>query len=137
MTTGRTPLRRSMRVLLIILGSASLGLGVIGMFVPVWPTTPFLLLAAVCYAHSSERFYRGLLSNRWVGGYIAGYREGRGLSIRQKAITIALLWLTIGSTAWLAVSRWWVRGVLLGIAAAVTIHLLAIRTHRPEAPRGR
>ena len=121
------------RALLIILGTLCVVLGVLGMFLPLLPATPFLLLAAVCYGRSSKRFYRWLMTNRWCGEYIRNYREGRGISLRQKVLTILLLWLTIGSTAWLAVALWWVRLILLGIAVGVTIHLVRMKTYRPEA----
>lgn len=119
--------------LLIACGSLSVALGVVGMFLPILPTTPFLLLAAACYARSSRRFYVWLLTNRWCGDYIRNYREGRGIPLRQKALTIALLWLTIGASATFAVSIWWVRLLLLVVASAVTLHLLHIPTYRSEA----
>lgn len=119
------------RALLIVLGTLCVALGVLGIFLPVLPTTPFLLLAAVCYARSSERFYHWLMANRWCGEYIRNYREGRGVPLKQKVLTISLLWLTIGSTAWLAISQWWVRWILLGIAVGVTIHLVKIKTYKP------
>lgn len=102
------------------------------MLIPVLPTTPFLLLAAVCYARSSERFYHWLITNRWCGQYIRNYREGRGMPLKQKILTLSLLWLTIGSTAWLAISQWWIRWTLFGIAIGVTVHLLRIKTYKPK-----
>jgi uncharacterized membrane protein YbaN (DUF454 family) len=120
------------RTLLIIGGTLSVVLGVVGIFVPVLPTTPFLLLAAACYARSSERFYHWLLTNRWFGEYIKNYREGRGIPLKQKVLTISLLWLTIGYVAGFVVSSWWLKLVLLGIAIGVTIHLTRTKTYRPE-----
>lgn len=114
------------RLVLVLLGTLCVALGVLGVFLPVLPTTPFLLLAAVCYERSSRRFHHWLLSNRWFGDYIRGYREGRGLPFRQKAFMIVLLWLTIGGSAWLAVESWWLRLVLLGVAVGVTIHLVGL-----------
>lgn len=125
-----------MRALLIILGTLCVALGVLGIFLPLLPTTPFLLLAAACYARSSARFYHWLVTNRWCGQYIRNYREGRGIPLKQKAVTILLLWLTIGSTAWLAISQWWVRWILLGVAVGVTIHLLKVKTYKPKAKPG-
>ena len=136
MKTGQKPLKGSIRALLIILGTLCVALGVLGMFLPVLPTTPFLLLAATCYARSSERFYHWLMTNRWCGEYIRNYREGIGIPLKQKALTILLLWLTIGSTAWLAISQWWVRWILLGIAVGVTIHLVKAKTYKPKAKPG-
>jgi uncharacterized protein len=118
------------RTLLLICGTLCVVLGVLGIFLPVLPTTPFLLLAAFFYARSSKRFYHWLLTNRWCGAYIKNYREGRGIPLKQKVITITLLWLTIGLTVWFAVSLWWLRGILLGVAAGVTFHLVRVKTYR-------
>lgn len=125
------------RTLLIACGTLSVALGVVGIFFPVLPTTPFLLLAAVCYARSSERFYHWLLTNHWLGEYIRNYREGRGIPLKQKVLTIALLWLSIGYAALFVVPLWWVKLILFGIATGVTIHLVRTKTYRPEAPAPR
>jgi uncharacterized membrane protein YbaN (DUF454 family) len=121
------------RTLLVISGTLCVALGIIGLFVPVLPTTPFLLLAAICYARSSKRLYAWLTTNRWFGDYIRNYREGRGIPLRQKAVTLALLWLTIGYAVWFAVPMWWAKPILLGIALGVTVHLCKIKTFRAEA----
>ncbi len=124
--------RNAQKTLLIISGTLSVGLGVLGMFLPLLPTTPFLLLAAYCYARSSPRFYNWLISNRWCGEYIRNYREGKGITRKHKMLAIILLWLTISYSIWV-ISAWWVRLLLLGIAVSVSIHLLRLRTFRPEA----
>jgi uncharacterized protein len=121
------------RPLLIIGGTLCVALGVVGMFFPVLPTTPFLLLAAFFYARSSKRFYHWLMTNRWFGDYVRNYREGRGIPLKQKTLTILLLWLTIGYAALFVVSLWWAKLILLGIAVGVTIHLIRIKTLKPEA----
>lgn len=117
-------------MLLVVLGTLSVSLGVIGIFVPILPTTPFLLLAAFFYARSSPRFLHVLLHNRWLGAYIRNYREGRGIPLRMKAITITGLWTTIGLTIIMAVASPWGRLALVGVAVAVTVHLLKIKTLR-------
>lgn len=119
------------RIALIICGSACVALGIVGMFLPVLPTTPFLLLATVCYARSSQKFYDWLTTNRWCGSYILNYREGRGISLRLKVTTILLLWITISLTAGFAVTLWWGRLILLAVAIGVTFHLLWIKTFNP------
>lgn len=122
------------RIALTSCGTACVAMGVVGMFLPVLPTTPFLLLAAACYARSSRRFHDRLTTNRWCGAYIRNYREKRGMSRRHKSLTLLLLWLTIGLSAVFGVSLWWARIALLGIAMAVTVHLWRIRTCTPPAP---
>lgn len=116
------------KILLITCGTFSVALGVLGLFVPLLPTTPFLLLAAACYARSSEKLYDWLLGNRWFGEYIRNYREGKGIPLKRTAVAIVLLWLTIGYTAIVAVSLLWVRLILLAIAGGVTVHLVSIST---------
>jgi hypothetical protein len=118
--------------LLIIAGTLCVILGAVGLFLPVLPTTPFLLLAAVCYARSSERFYHWLMTNRWFGAYIKNYREGRGIPRTHKILTLLALWLSIGYAAGFVVELWWVRLILVGIAVGVTVHLATIKTYRPE-----
>jgi uncharacterized membrane protein YbaN (DUF454 family) len=125
------------RVLLVAGGTLCVAVGIAGVFLPVLPTTPFLLLAAICYARSSARFYRWLLTNRWCGEYIRNYREGRGITLKHKLLTAALLWLTIGYAVGFAVPRWWAKVILLGIAVGVTVHLVRIKTYRREASRSR
>jgi len=121
------------RTLLLVCGTLSVGLGILGIFLPLLPTTPFLLLAAACYARSSTRFYNWLLTNRLCGRYIRNYREDRGIPVRQKVFTIALLWVTISATAIFFMSSWWIRLILLVVAVSVTAHVLRIRTYRSEA----
>ena len=116
------------RILLIIAGTLFMGLGIIGIFVPVLPTTPFLLLAAACYARSSQRFYDWLLSNKYFGNYIRSYLERKGIPLKVKVLTIILLWITIGSSVAFAVQSLVVRLILVLIALGVSIHILCIRT---------
>jgi hypothetical protein len=120
------------RYLLLAVGTASLMVGLVGVVVPVLPTTPFLLLSAACYARSSRRFYDRLLGNRVFGAYIRNYREGRGLPLRIKVLTISTLWSTIAITALLFVHESWLRILLMLVAVGVTAHILIIRTYVPS-----
>lgn len=117
-----------MRILLIVCGTIATTLGVIGIIVPLLPTTPFLLLAAACYARSSERFYNWLLNNRLFGRYVKDYIERRGISLKAKVFTLVLLWVTIICSAVFATDTTWIRILLFAIAAAVTTHILLIKT---------
>ena len=116
------------RRLLIVAGSLSVGLGILGIFLPLLPTTPFLVLAAACYARSSERFYHWLLNNRWFGGYVKNYLEGKGAPLRVKILTISLLWIAIGYSAAFVVHTFLFRTILILIAVGVTAHIILIRT---------
>ncbi|HVF30141.1 MAG TPA: YbaN family protein [Pyrinomonadaceae bacterium] len=120
------------KAILIFAGTVCVGLGVLGMFLPLLPTTVFLLMAAYCYSRSSERFHNWLLTNRLFGPYIKNYKSGKGISLRQKISTISILWVSIGFSIWLLGGRFWATLLLLAVAIGVTVHLLWIKTHRPE-----
>jgi len=113
--------------LLLSAGLTAVGLGVAGVFVPLLPTTPFLLLAAACFARSSDRHYEWLLNHRWMGAYVRNYREHRATTRRVKVITMVLLWGSIGYAAIAVADGWVVRVLLLSIAVGVTIHVLSLR----------
>ncbi|MGD9380161.1 MAG: YbaN family protein [candidate division WOR-3 bacterium] len=121
---------RLVRTVCIVIGTMAVVVGVIGIVIPLLPTTPFLLLAAACYARSSRRLYDWLISNRWCGKYVRSYREGEGISVGVKALTIFLLWLTIGLSALFIVSNIIVKITLLLIAIGVTAHILLLPTFR-------
>jgi len=118
--------------ILIGVGALSVVLGVLGMVLPLLPTTVFLLLAAWCFSKSSPRFHSWLLNNRLLGGYSSAYHEGRGMSLRDKWITLATLWVGIGITAVFFVDVLWVRLLLIAIAVGVTAHLVRLPTLRVE-----
>jgi hypothetical protein len=122
------------RVLLLVLGTLSVALGVLGIVLPLLPTTPLLLLAAWCFARSSERFYRRLLAHRWLGPYIRNYRDGRGMTAAAKGSTLVVLWLAIGFTAGVVLPAWWSRLLLIGIAAGVTTYLVRLPTYHDDSP---
>jgi uncharacterized membrane protein YbaN (DUF454 family) len=116
------------RRLLVIAGTISLGVGVIGILVPVLPTTPFLLLAAICYMRGSQRLYNALLYNRFIGSYVSNYLEGRGMSLKMKIWTLSLLWIAIVLTATLATDSLLIRIILAVVLIGVTIHILIVKT---------
>ena len=114
--------------LLMSLGILAMVVGLIGVVVPLLPTTPFLLLAAACFVRSSDTLYDRLTSNRLLGGFIRDYREQRGVTARAKITALVVLWGVIGYTALMVVDLIWVRVLLGGVAVGVTIHLLRMKT---------
>jgi uncharacterized membrane protein YbaN (DUF454 family) len=116
------------KYVLIVAGTFFLGLGLIGIFLPLLPTTPFLLLAAACYAKSSQKFYTWMLSNKYFGTYIKNYREGKGIPFQIKFLSISFLWIAILFSAFIIVSNLYVRIILIVIAIAVTLHIFTIQT---------
>lgn len=115
------------KALLIIIGSLSAILGVIGIFLPLVPTTPFLLLAIACYSRSSTRLYNVLCNNKLLGRYLRNYREGRDISPQTKSIILFMLWLSIGYSVVYRVQNPWAKGVMLLIALGVTVHVFFIK----------
>ena len=98
------------------------------MFLTLFYTIVFILLAAYCYSKSSERFHTWLLNNSWCGEYIRNYKSGKGITVRQKISTIAMLWLSISFSMWYVSGAIWFNLLMLAIASGVTAHLLLIKT---------
>ena len=122
------------RGFLITAGTLSVGVGIAGIFVPLLPTTVFLLLAAACYVRSSERLYRRLLTNRVTGSYVANYRAGNGIPARAKATSICVLWVTLTVSA-VMVQIWWVWLILGAVAVGVPLFILSLPTLERGAVR--
>jgi uncharacterized membrane protein YbaN (DUF454 family) len=118
--------------LYVAVGVTSVVLGAVGIFLPLLPTTPFLLLAAACFARSSDRLYKWLMAHRILGPYIRNYREYGAVTRHAKIVTLALLWGTISLTAFGFTDAVVLRVVLFAIATGVTIHILRMRTATPE-----
>jgi uncharacterized membrane protein YbaN (DUF454 family) len=123
--------QRILKPLLLVAGTVCLALGAIGIFLPILPTTPFLLLSAACYLRSSERMYNWLLGNRWFGKYIKNYREGKGIPLKTKVLAVAVLWAGILYSAIMVVDELFVAQLaLLIIALGVSVHLIRLPTFR-------
>ena len=118
-----------MKVLLFGCGTLCVALGVIGIFLPLMPTTVFLLLAAACYARSSERFYRRLVDHPWLGPYV---RQNRGLTVRQKVIILTVLWASLVATMAWSTDAIWLRLVLAAIGVGVTFHVTRLPSFQPS-----
>ena len=119
---------RFIRLVLIVVGTFFVGLGILGIFLPLLPTTPFLLLAAACYGGSSTRFYNWLLGNRWFGSYIKSYKEEKKIPLKAKFLSLTLLWITIAFSVISVAESVYIRAILILIAVGVTIHILSLRT---------
>lgn len=121
------PSGRLSRALWVTAGTLSLAVGVAGMVIPILPTTPFVLIAAACYLRGSRRMYDWMIANRYIGGYLRDYMEGRGVSVRAKATSVVVLWILIALSASFATDSTTVRIVLLAVAVAVTVHLVTLK----------
>ena len=124
---------KKIRKSLIFLGGfISLILGIIGIVIPILPTTPFLLLASAAFAKSSEKFNNWLLNNKVLGAYIRNYKEGKGMPLKIKVITLLLLWGTISLSIFFLINLFWIQILLICIAIAVSIHIILIRPKNRE-----
>jgi uncharacterized membrane protein YbaN (DUF454 family) len=124
---SRVRKQKVVRALFFILGTFSLALGAIGIFLPILPTTPFLLLSAACYMRSSERMHKWLLNNRWFGNYIRNYQEGKGIPMKTKILAMAVLWGAIIFSAFIVLDEVLIAQIaLLAIALGVSVHLVRL-----------
>lgn len=130
--TIRNPL---LRILLLGCGWLSVGLGVVGIFLPVLPTTPFLLLAAACFVRTSPRFYHWLVSHPRLGSYVISYLDGKGIPKKAKIYTLLLMWSTLLLSAFVILDVMAVRVILPLIGLGVSIYILCLPTAeaRPKA----
>ncbi|MND97577.1 hypothetical protein SAMN05216201_10386 [Pseudomonas linyingensis] len=116
-----------LRWLLLGIGWLSVALGVIGIFLPVLPTTPFLLLAAACFVRSSRRVYIWLVTHPRLGPWIRDYLDGEGIPFKAKAWAIGLMWVSILLSCYL-VPLLPARLFMLTSAVLVTVYILRQKT---------
>lgn len=125
-------LKPAMRIALLAAGVLCVILGVIGIFLPILPTTPFLLLAAACFARSCDSCHAWLLEHRWFGSFIRNWYERRGVTRRQKTAALAFLWAGIAVSIAFGTDLLWVRLMLVAIATCTTLYLvLGLKTVDP------
>ncbi|MDL2255273.1 YbaN family protein [Parabacteroides sp. OttesenSCG-928-G06] len=120
------------RYIYIGLGTLFLGLGTLGIFLPVLPTTPFWLLTCWFYIRSSEALYRKVMANRYFGNYVKAYMEDKSIPLRGKVISLSVMWVSILCTIIFFVPITWVRILLFLISVGVTIHILSFPTRKKE-----
>ncbi len=114
--------------LLAVAGLIALALGILGIFLPLLPTTPFLLLASACFLKSSERLHSWLITHPVLGTYISNYEKHRAITRKAKITVLILLWGVISYSALFAVHKLWLTVLLFVIALCVTIHVLRLKT---------
>ena len=116
-----------LRNCILTVGFISTGLAILGIFMPLVPTVPLLLLAAACFARSSERFHYWLLNHQKLGPMINGYLNGQGIPLRAKITAIGLIWLSISISVFI-VNPFWLEFLLVIIGFSVTLYLLSLST---------
>ncbi len=121
-------MKRAKQAVYLIIGTLALVLGAIGLFLPVLPTTPFVILAAACYLRSSKRIHAWILQSSLFGETIENYQAGRGLKRATKIRALVLMWATISISAFFFVDQLIFRGAMFLVAAGVTVYLLRLPT---------
>ena len=116
--------------ILTLLGIIALGLGILGAFVPVLPTTPFLLLASALFLRGNKGLYEWLMNHPRMGVYISNFVKHRSIPMCVKIVSILTLWITLLYCAIFVASHWALSIVFIAIAIGVTIHILSYKTLR-------
>jgi uncharacterized membrane protein YbaN (DUF454 family) len=119
--------------ILIAFGSIFVALGVIGIFIPVLPTTPFLLLAAICYGKGSKKLYTWLMEHRALGKFIRDYRNGQGIPVKSKIYALVILWVSITSCVIFFIKPPVLRVMIVTIASIVTAYILSLKTRNNDS----
>ena len=117
-----------MNIFLTISGLIALGLGILGAFLPVLPTTPFLLLASALFLRSNKRLYDWLMNHPKLGTYISNFLEHKAIPLRVKIVSVSTLWITLLYCAIFVAGHWALRTLFIAIAVGVTVHILSYRT---------
>ena len=123
---------KPIRILWILLGSLSIGMGVIGIFVPGWPTTIFLIIASYFYIRSSRRLYNWLINNRLLGIYIKNYLSGKGMPLKAKLVSLIVMWLfgLLSILMWIPNDLFLIRSIVLLLLVIGTFFIIRVKTSK-------
>jgi uncharacterized membrane protein YbaN (DUF454 family) len=115
-----------LRIVLLSIGLCATALGILGIFLPLLPTVPLLLLAAACFARSSEHFHSWLLEHPQLGPMLNSFLDGQGIPLRAKITAISLIWISIPVSALFFLDQLWLKVFLIALGLCVTIYLLRL-----------
>ena len=119
-----------MRIVLTALGLMSLCLGILGIFLPVLPTTPLLLLAAWLFLRGNRNMYEWLMNHPRLGNYIRNFTVHKSIPLHVKIISVTLIWITLLNCAVFVAEHWALRAFFVLLAVAITLHILSYKTMR-------
>lgn len=117
-----------MKYLIAVFGIISLGLGILGIFLPVLPTTPFLLLASFLFLKSSPSLYRWLMEHPRLGPYIKNFMVHKSLPLHVKVVSVSMVWITLLYCAFFVAGHWAISALFILLATAITVHILSYKT---------
>jgi len=118
-------------VVLTIMGVLALGLGAIGIFMPLLPTTPFVMLAAICFSKSNRKFYERIKRNPHFGPFVENYHTKQGIDMSLKTKSIIFLWGSL-ALSMVLLQTTWIYAVLCVVGVSVTAHILLIKTKKEK-----
>ena len=121
-------MKKVMKIVLTLLGLISLGLGIVGIFLPVLPTTPLLLLAAALFLKSNRGLYEWLLNHPKLGPYIRNFMEYKAIPLKIKILSVSMVWITLLCCAVFVAKVFWFRLFFVGLAIAISLHILQYKT---------
>jgi len=124
----RRELSYPVKVLLVTGGFISFIVGVIGLLIPVFPTSPFIILAAALWFRGSDRWYNWILNHRWFGKYVRDYRERGGMRRVPKYLFLLTVWVAVGVSTVVALDALWHRILLLAFGAVLSTWVLRLKT---------
>jgi len=116
------------RGLFLILGFLSLSLGLLGVFLPILPTTPFLLLTAWLFFRGSPKTHQWFINKSIAGKYTQSFIEHKAIPLKAKITSITILWVTITLSALYFISYCWIKMSLFAIAIGVSAYILSYKT---------
>ena len=120
-----------MKIILATLGIISLILGIIGIFLPLLPTVPFVLLSAYLFARSSTRLHYWIMNHKVYGEYIRSYNQDKSIPMQVKVVAIGMLWFSMSISIFFVLKERWILQLLLGsITIGVTTFLLRMKTRK-------
>jgi len=122
-----------LKFIYITIGTISLVLGIAGVFLPILPTTPFILLSAAMYARSSVRMHNYLHNHKIFGEIIRDFHEDRTIPLYAKVISLSMMWTSMLTVTFTVASgKLWLQILLLAIACGVTVHILSYKTKKKK-----
>lgn len=119
-----------MKALYVTTGFIALALGITGIFLPIIPTTPFLLLTAWLWFRGAPALYERLIAHPKLGPYIRDFYEEKSMTVGSKICSIILVWISIGASVLMLSGKMWLKLTLLLIALLVSIHILGFKTKK-------
>lgn len=122
------------QAILIILGIFATAIGAIGIFIPILPTTPFIIAAALCFSGSSDRMYKWLSQSSYFGEFITNYQNGTGVSKKTKVTSIIFLWLLLPISMYFMRNNMLILIVLMIVGICVTAHIILLRGRNEKIP---